>query len=231
MPTPAGTRKPKRKAKTPKGVPVPSRNGTANGTGSTVARKRRDQIVTAATAIIAREGIHKFSLARIEQKVRMSRGQLTYYFRTKESILLAVFDRMLERMLAAAIAEGMRAGLGAPGEGRVMDRVRFALGKLMDTGGADTADLRVLAHAFHAQVRHRPDFKAKLAEVNTGWRAHVAADVAACGVANPTAVASVIMALFMGLTEQLTVDPDAFDRAAVAAICVRLLGTLFEEPS
>lgn len=227
MPARVGTRKPTPKAKTPKGVPAPSRNGT----GSAVARKRRDQIVTAATAIIAREGIHKFSLARIEQKVRMSRGQLTYYFRTKESILLAVFDRMLERMLAAAIAEGMKAGLGAPGEGRVMDRFRYGMGKLMDTGGADTADLRVLAHAFHAQVRHRPDFKAKLAEVNTGWRAHVAADVAACGVANPAAVASVIMALFMGLSEQLTVDPDAFDRAAVAAICVRLLGTLFEEPS
>lgn len=225
MPTRGGTRT--AKVRTPKGVPAPSRNGQQ----SAVARKRRDQIVTAATAIIAREGIHKFSLARIEQKVRMSRGQLTYYFRTKESILLAVFDRMLERMLAAALAEGMKAGLGGPGEGRVMERVRFALDKLMDTGGADTADLRVLAHAFHAQVRHRPDFKAKLAEVNTGWRAHVAADVAACGVAHPAAVASVIMALFMGLTEQLTVDPDAFDRAAVAAVCVRLLGTLFEEPS
>lgn len=208
-----------------------SGSGTGTGHESATARKRRDEIVTAATEIIATEGIHKLSLARIEQRVKMSRGQLTYYFRTKEGILLAVFDRMLARMFEEAIAEGARAGLGAPGEGRVLERVRFALDKLMATGGTDTADLRVLAHAFLAQVRHRPDFKAKLAQVNTGWRAHVAADVAACGVANPAAVASVIMALFQGLTEQLTVDPDAFDRRAVTDLCLRLLGTLFEVPS
>lgn len=231
MPVRGGPRSPKPKPQPRTTKPKRGATPSDSGTESAVAKKRRDQIVTAATDIIAREGIHKFSLARIEQRVKMSRGQLTYYFRTKESILLAVFDRMLARMFAEAVAEGMKAGLGAPGEGRVMDRVRFALGKLMDTGGADTADLRVLAHAFHAQVRHRPDFRAKLAEVNTGWRAHVAADVAACGVANPAAVASVIMALFQGLSEQLTVDPNAFDRKAVAEICVRLLGTLFEEPS
>ena len=188
--------------------------------------------MTAATEIIASEGIHKLSLARIEQRVKMSRGQLTYYFRTKESILLAVFDRMLARLFAEAVAEGEKAGIGPPGDGRVMDKFRHAIGKLMATGGAESADLRVLAHAFLAQVRHRPDFKAKLAEVNTGWREHVAADVAACGIAAPpTAVASIIMALFQGLTEQLAVDPAAFDRAAVADLCFRMLGTLFEVPS
>ena len=204
---------------------------SANGSESATVRKRRDEIVSAATDIIATEGIHKLSLARIEQRVRMSRGQLTYYFRTKEGILLAVFDRMLARLFAEAVAEGEKAGIGPPGDGRVMERFRFALSKLMATGGAESADLRVLAHAFLAQVRHRPDYKAKLAEVNAGWRAHVAADVAADGVPRPAAVASIIMALFQGLTEQLAVDPDAFDRAAVAELCLRLLGTLFEEPT
>lgn len=229
MPARAGTQKPKPRPALPL---TPS----ADGTGSATARKWRDAIVSAATEIIASEGIHKLSLGRIERHLearrrKLSRGQLTYYFRTKEDILIAVFDRMLLRMFTEALAEGAKAGLGAPGEGRVMERVRFALEKLMATGGADTAELRVLAHAFLAQVRHRPDFRAKLAQVNAGWRAHVAADVAACGVANPAVVASVIMALFQGLTEQLTVDPDAFDRPAVAELCLRLLGTLFEVPT
>lgn len=213
------------------GLPAPS----ANGTESATARAWRDRIITAATDIIASEGIQKFSLGGIERHLgkrrrKISRGQLTYYFRTKEDILLAVFDRMLARMFAEAVAEGAKVGIGPPGDGRVMDRLRYGLGKLMRTGGSDTADLRVLAHAFHAQVRHRPDFQAKLAQVNAGMRAHIAADVAADGVANPTVVASVIMALFQGLTEQLAVDPDAFDRAAVCELCVRLLGTLFEGP-
>ncbi|MBY0461465.1 MAG: TetR/AcrR family transcriptional regulator, partial [Gemmataceae bacterium] len=59
---------------------------------SEVAVARREQILEAAEAIIAGHGIQKLSLAQIEQRAGMSRGQLTYYFPTKESILLAVFD-------------------------------------------------------------------------------------------------------------------------------------------
>jgi len=57
----------------------------------------------AAEAIIAGQGIHRLSLGQIEKRAGMSRGQLTYYFPTKESILLAVFDRMLRRMIDRAM--------------------------------------------------------------------------------------------------------------------------------
>lgn len=57
---------------------------------------RREQIVEAAVAIIAEQGLQNLSLSEIEQKAGMSRGQLTYYFHAKEDILLAVFDRVLE---------------------------------------------------------------------------------------------------------------------------------------
>jgi AcrR family transcriptional regulator len=198
---------------------------------SATVRKRRDEIVTAATDIIATEGIHKLSLARIEQRVKMSRGQLTYYFRKKEHILLAVFDRMLLRMIAEATADGERAGVGTPGDGRMLDKFRYGMGRMMASGGADVADLRALVHTFLAQVQHEPDYRRKLAEANAGWRAHVAADVTATGTTTaPLAVASVVMALFQGLGDQLAVDPDAFDRAAVAELCYQLLGTLFEGP-
>ncbi len=210
----------------------PAAVATEPGASATV-RKRRDEIVSAATDIIATEGIHKLSLARIEQRVKMSRGQLTYYFRKKEHILLAVFDRMLLRMIAEATADGERAGVGAPGDGRVVDKFRYGMTRMMATGGADAADLRALVHTFLAQVQHEPDYRRKLAEANAGWRDHVATDVAATGAtaAPPQAVASVVMALFQGLGDQLAVDPDAFDRAAVADLCFHLLGTLFEGPS
>src|SRR5476649_2465867 len=64
----------------------------------TIAQIRRTEIVDAAAAVIAEQGIQHLSLSEIEKKVGMSRGQLTYYFKTKEDILLAVFDRMLELM-------------------------------------------------------------------------------------------------------------------------------------
>ena len=76
-----------------------------------VAGVRREQIVEAAIEIIASQGLPKLSLSKIEQRAGMTRGQLTYYFPTKESILLAVFDRMLHRMLEhIAAADGNRPG-------------------------------------------------------------------------------------------------------------------------
>src|SRR5438552_1176815 len=59
---------------------------------------RREQIVEAAIAVIAEQGIQNLSLSEIEKKAGMSRGQLTYYYPAKEDILLAVFDRVLSLM-------------------------------------------------------------------------------------------------------------------------------------
>src|SRR3954447_10785940 len=63
-----------------------------------IASIRKEQIVEAAVAVIAEQGLHNLSLSEIEKKAGMSRGQLTYYFPTKEAILLAVFDRVLQLM-------------------------------------------------------------------------------------------------------------------------------------
>src|SRR5690242_6399099 len=76
-----------------------------------IASIRRQQIVEAAVEAIADRGLDHLSLAEIEQRAGMTRGQLTYYFKTKEDILLAVFDRLLERMC-------QRAGTGNPSQWR-----------------------------------------------------------------------------------------------------------------
>ena len=52
-------------------------------------------MIDAAVAIIAEQGIQNLSLSEIEKKAGMSRGQLTYYFPSKEDILVAAFDRLI----------------------------------------------------------------------------------------------------------------------------------------
>src|SRR5207245_2225634 len=84
-------------------------------------------------AIIAEEGLQELSLSSIEQRAGMSRGQLTYYFHTKEDILLAVFDHMIDMMRKSAPAEKGCQGRGLPPAG--WERLRafrelFALGLL-----------------------------------------------------------------------------------------------------
>src|SRR5438067_6233730 len=68
---------------------------------------RHEQIVEAAVSVITEQGLQNLSLSEIEKRAGMSRGQLTYYFPTKEEILLAVFDRLLRLMYQR---------LGRPGE-------------------------------------------------------------------------------------------------------------------
>src|SRR5438445_8723599 len=63
-----------------------------------IASIRREQIIEAAVAVIAEQGLQNLSLSQIEQRAGMSRGQLTYYYPAKEDILLAVFDRLLQLM-------------------------------------------------------------------------------------------------------------------------------------
>lgn len=212
--------------------PAPScpGHGSGNGTGlSDVAQLRRDQVMDAAEAIIAGQGIHRLSLGQIEKRAGMSRGQLTYYFPTKESILLAVFDRMLRRM----IDQAMRSDGPKPMTGRAWDCVRYGLGRHLDPARPSAAerDFFSLVYTFLAQMGHREDYRDRLSELYREWRAFIAADVAGSvpepRPVSPQVTASLIQALFHGLGMQLAVDPGAFDRAEMLAACLRLLAPLF----
>jgi AcrR family transcriptional regulator len=198
---------------------------------SEVALKRRDQILDAAETIIAREGIHRLSLGHIEKSLGgMSRGQLTYYFPTKEAILLAVFGRMLRRM----IGELMRADGPKPMTGRAWDCFLHGLGRHLGPDhqpGED--DLFSLLYTFLAQMGHRPDYRDQLSRLLREGREFIAADIAGSvsepRPAPPRVTAALIQALFHGLRMQLAVDPNAFDRDEMAAACVRLIAPLFAQ--
>src|SRR5438874_13687493 len=91
---------------------------------------RREQIVAAAVAIIAEQGLQHLSLSEIEKKAGMSRGQLTYYFPAKEDILLAVFDQLMRVMKDRAEAthgEGGTCPLPPPS----WERTTLLLGKML----------------------------------------------------------------------------------------------------
>lgn len=200
---------------------------------SDVAQQRRDQIMDAAEAIIANEGIHKLSLGRIEEKIgRMSRGQLTYYFPTKESILLAVHDRMLRRMIVQALSgDGPK-----PMTGQAWACLQHALATHLKPAALEQSkDLFSLLSTFLAQMGHREDYRTQLSAMYAGWRAHLTADIADSvpepRPVSPAVAASLFQALIHGLTMQLRVDPNAFDRAEMLAAVTRLLAPIFQPDS
>jgi AcrR family transcriptional regulator len=189
---------------------------------------RREQIVDAAAAIIAEQGIQNLSLSEIEAKAGMSRGQLTYYFKTKEDILLAVFDRMLRQMHEGAEAgtfiAGMRERLG-------WERIQFLVRHiLLDHPGNPT--FGALQHTFLAQLGHREDFRQRLAALYEEWRSHTAGDFSdelarrpANKKASPRALATLVQAVMHGLFVQRAADPTAYDQREVVDLLLDMVET------
>lgn len=67
---------------------------------------RRDEIVTAAKACVVKHGFHAASMAQIAAQARMSVGQIYRYFPSKDAIVHAIVERMIEHRLARMVQPG-----------------------------------------------------------------------------------------------------------------------------
>jgi AcrR family transcriptional regulator len=187
-----------------------------------VAKRRRDEIVNAAIAIITDRGLPKLSLSAIEKRARMSRGQLTYYFKTKEDILLAVFDRMIEVMRSREQAGEMSNGVKLPPRG--WERLKMFL-TLILVDPPPMPGFHALHHTFLSQISHREDFRQRIAALHEGWRQAVSRDMAR-EIPDPEQArvfATLFQALIHGLAIQREANPQAYDPQRMAQVCVQLL--------
>jgi AcrR family transcriptional regulator len=195
-----------------------------------IASIRREQIVVAAVAVIAERGLQHLSLSEIEKKVGMSRGQLMYYFKAKEDILLAVFDRLLDMIC--------RRNGGDPSKPH--DEHPFAKMSWLQVVGhllemilhkpALNPEFGSLQYTFLSQVSHREDFRQRLAKLYEEWRSHgmehLQRDLAErppVRPVSPRAVATLVQAILHGLAMQITVDPDAIDGPEMARLSLDML--------
>jgi AcrR family transcriptional regulator len=190
-----------------------------------IGKLRRSQIVEAAVSVIAEKGLQELSLSAIEAKTGMSRGQLTYYFRTKEEILLAVFDRLLEMLRRRVQTDPEHPAVQCDLAG--WERMAAFLHWFILTPPHDPS-FHALQHTFLSQIGHRDDFRQRLASLYEEWRGHMTADVTAetgrpAGVSART-VASFVQAVFHGLSMQRAADPDAYDRREMLTLLLELLG-------
>jgi AcrR family transcriptional regulator len=192
-----------------------------------VASIRREQIVEAAVAVITEQGLQNLSLSEIEKKARMSRGQLTYYFPTKEDILLAVFDRLV---LLTYQRIGTPQGQ-TDGQMSGWLWVRHLLETLLAHPPV-SPEFGCLQYTFLSQIGHREDFRRRLATLYEGWRTNMALGLAndmvkrrAARAVSPRAMATLVQAILHGLSMQRAADPDAFDHREMLQLCLDVLGS------
>jgi len=195
---------------------------------STLVQSRRRQIVEAAVAVIAEQGIQNLSLSEIEKKTGMARGHLTYYFPAKEEILLAVFDHLLELMYqrvgtpeGADPCEALQSG---------WEWLRHLLGMVLLRPPA-SPEFHCLQYTFLSQIGHREDFRRRLASLYEEWRGNLTRGMAGelavstdPPAADPRLLGTLVQALLHGLAMQLAADPNAFDREAMFRLCLDVLG-------
>ncbi|HEV3145989.1 MAG TPA: TetR/AcrR family transcriptional regulator [Gemmataceae bacterium] len=200
---------------------------------SRVSAIRREQIIEAAIAVIDEQGIQHLSLSEIEKKTGLARGQLMYYYRSKEDILLAVFDRLLQMIHAHAQADqGHANGHGEPcgaSGAKGWERLQQFL-----TGFVLKPPMIPAFHSLHytflSQIRHREDFRERLANLYGTWRVrmaeHLATETPLLTTApdiSPRAVATLVQAILHGLSMQRTADPDAFDAHEMLRLVLNIL--------
>jgi AcrR family transcriptional regulator len=194
-------------------------------TKASIQTVRRNQVVEAAVAIIAEQGLQSLSLSEIESRTGMSRGQLTYYFPSKEQILLAVFDRLVDLMYERIGRPPSRSGEEVHG----WDLIRYLFEKVVVQSPV-SPEFHVLQYTFLSQIGHRADFRKRLASLYDEWRNNLTKELGppVDGAPNPSrpsarALATVIQALLHGLAMQAAADPQAFDREEIVNVCLDML--------
>jgi len=108
---------------------------------------KHSQILDAAIVEIARGGYHRTTIARIARRAGVADGTIYLYFKNKEDVLMAVFDRAMDRFISQGILE---MSTGDDAVARMGDIVRLHLEQV----GQD----RDLAVILQVELRHSLNF-------------------------------------------------------------------------
>ena len=186
---------------------------------------RRTQIIAAARAIVARDGLEALTIAALEDALGYSRGVITYHFANKDEIVDEVLRSAIDEIdeatraevkAATTTAERVRAVIGAVVRGFVA-RVE-ATRILVSFWGRLHADARI--RAANAKLYQR--YREQTAELLRAGRRR--GDLAAVDV---DATATVIVGVVLGIAAQAYFDPPAVDvdaavEEATRAVLARL---------
>jgi len=174
---------------------------------------RRGQIVEAARSLVAESGLDALTYSALEARVGLSRGVLTYHFRNKDEIVLAVLESAVTE-IDRALLDAVR--LHAP----FPEQVRAVLQAVVH-GYLDHPEAGHILMSFWSRVHTDRRVRARNAElydnyrrmsrllIETGQQAGVFADAPA------EPLAALMVGIVIGIATQFYFDPGAIDPDAV----------------
>ena len=169
--------------------------------------KRRDAIIEAATCLFAEKGFKETSTAEVAERSGVAHGTLFYHFKTKEGILLNVYEKV-----ADSYFNGLHAAIESAGSGleAIDEAVRFHF----RFSRARANEVLVLMRDFPAQFSapdfiHRKRVAGKTLRVIKLFRKTLETGMAD-GSIRPVAAeetAHMLRAMLWGLTRQWMLGP------------------------
>ena len=103
-------------------------------------KSSREKILDAAAELVAEIGAGRLTLEAVAEKAGLSKGGLLYNFPTKDALLQAMIQRMIDQVTAEkeALRRNRRAGAEPGGTGRHQDPAQYLL-RRQDAGHSPPA--------------------------------------------------------------------------------------------
>ena len=128
--------------------------------------EKRQRILDAAVAEIARHGYYQTTVAMIARRAGVADGTIYLYFKNKDELLFSIFDRAMSRFIRRGQAE-------LPDEGDAEQKLRRIIQLHLSLVGADQ-DLAIITQV---ELRHSLHFMNQLSRSQVGEYLGIIADV------------------------------------------------------
>jgi transcriptional repressor BetI len=186
---------------------------------------RRRSLIEAAAASLAEHGAAGTSVRTICARAGVSPGLLTHYFAGIDALIATTYREVTGQVSAALAAAVTEAGIDPRARLTAFLAANFQ---------PPIADPKLLATwlAFWSLVKSDPAIAAIHRETYSGFRGDLEGLLTACGVSPAEAVPAAIAltALIDGLWLELSLDPTTFTADQAAAMAVRWLDALLDQP-
>jgi TetR/AcrR family transcriptional regulator, transcriptional repressor of bet genes len=182
-------------------------------------QQRRAQIVDAALTVAARDRLDRLTVRRVAAQAHLSAGLVFHHLTDKETLLLAVLDRLIERTIPSVVRDaGDRDAAGGADGGSagelLLEHVRRDIERI-----DEDRELIELFFDFWVMGTRHPEVRARIAAALRGYRtalqtltaAVVAEEPDRFADTDPERLAALVVAFVLGHAVQGVLDPEAVD--------------------
>ena len=188
---------------------------------------RREQILTAAYEVAAREGLDGTTILQVAAAAQLSPGLVMFHFKSKRLLLLALLDRLLATTTVLHVGADI-AALPSP-----FDRLIALLRQEMHRLSREPLRIRLTFDYWTAGIRDaeiRARVSAELARYRDAFqplaRAVLQAEPERFAGVTPEGLAAVSVSFIKGCAVQSMIDPVHFDIAQYLAAAEGLMAQL-----